>query len=96
MKEGRAAKTARGIYFLLLQLGRKFVRARRATWIKTCESDRLPPILEDVLVAVRVDEGEWIDMAFWDGSVWRVSGSCECKITPLAWMFLPRFPDSVK
>lgn len=74
----------------------KWGRSPRAIWIKTCESDKLPPILEDVLVAVRVDGSvDLIDMAFWDGSTWRVSGLPECKIEPLAWMFLPKFPDGV-
>jgi|LNFM01.1.fsa_nt_gb hypothetical protein len=65
-------------------------------WIKTKKSGLLPPIFEDVLVVVHVDGKEaMVDMAFWDGMVWRASGFPDWKVEPLAWMSMPKLPDDV-
>lgn len=65
-------------------------------WIKTGASAMLPRVLEDVLVVVHVDSMEdMVDMAFWDGTAWRVSGFPDWKIDPLAWMSIPKPPDDL-
>ncbi len=52
-----------------------------------------PDLLEDVLVVICSEDGtRYVDMAFWNGQFWCNSGMSGDRITPQAWMKLPKLP----